>query len=130
VETTLVLLADDSDFREAVEEVRQLSELHRSSDFETLGLHDLFESPLDFAEVENVAAVRAGEMSVRVKRSQRLIDLLSALRAGDLVVSHSPESNSQSSACDCDLKAITLTPRVAIRSGSRPTHDAPGEAPR
>ncbi len=91
METTQVLLADDSDFREAVEKAEKLSELNVLFDAEATGLNAFLDCPLDFAEIEDVPTA-TGELRVRVKRGRRLIDLLAALRTGDLDGSHAQES--------------------------------------
>jgi hypothetical protein len=94
VQSTLVSAVDDSDFREALDELTALSEFNLSlgCDLEATSLNDFPDSLSDFAEVENCAAAGAIQVSAMVKRGQRPVDLLSALRAIDLVVSHSPES--------------------------------------
>jgi hypothetical protein len=91
VETTVTLLGDDSDFRGALDEAADLLHLGFDGDIETLGLDQLLEFPLDFAEVENMPTSSTGEMTVRIKRGKRLIELLSALRACNLASRHVPD---------------------------------------
>ena len=91
METIKVVVTDDSELREIVAELSELNvRLH--GNVEASSLHRFFDSPLDFFEVENGPAVGAGELGVRIKRAQRLNNLLSALRALDVNSGHAADA--------------------------------------
>lgn len=85
METITVVATDDTELRETIAELSEL-QVGLNGDIEA-GLFDSFvDCPLDFYEVENgPAAAGTNQLGVRIKKSQRLIDLIAALRARHLV---------------------------------------------
>lgn len=79
METIKLEIADDSELRQALSELSEL-DLDLCSDVESRLLHSFFDAPLDFIEVQLDTTVRTRKNAVRIKRGQRLNDLLSALR--------------------------------------------------
>lgn len=86
METIRVVVTDDSELRETVAELERLSELDfRLRDDIKAGRFDgFFDFPLDFFVVEDGPTIRTGEPGVRIKRTERLNNLLAALRTGHI----------------------------------------------
>jgi hypothetical protein len=76
-------VTDDLELQETLAELKRFSELkfYVGGDVEAGLLNRLFDFPLDFFEVQNGSAAGTGQIGVRIKRTPRLNDLLSALRA-------------------------------------------------
>jgi hypothetical protein len=86
VETLRVVATDDSELHETMAELKNLSELDVDlrRDIEAGRFDGFFNLPLKWFEVENGPAAGTGEVGVRVKRSERLNNLLAALRTGHI----------------------------------------------
>jgi hypothetical protein len=84
LETVRVVVTDDSEFRETIADLRNVSDLNIKAN----GLDAFFDCPLDFFEIKNGPTAGAGQCGVSIQRTQRLNDLLSALRACNVDFRH------------------------------------------
>ena len=91
MEKIRVVVTDDSELQESLSELSELK-LDGVSDLEAGLISRFFDFPLDFFEVQNGPAAGTGELGVRIKRTQRLNDLMSTLRASHGSLGHASDS--------------------------------------